>query len=574
MLLTTIISILAASITGFFCIRWIRTATEQTLTEQLEINLKSSIQEKAVSVDAKLSHYEKYIEYIKDSIINLFEHEEEMIAHGQVINPPTDTTEYSMSRAVASFDTDVESLTDEMRFYSNLESIWEPILKENEGIITSLFLGTNDGLLVTYDRYSSLNCPPEGQEVIYNYYVSEWYKRGIKENDIILTGVYMDFRGAGLTITAASGVKDANGDLVGVIGLDFDISALYSEIFAWDLDEDIFVFALDHADNIISPDSDTIVLKDYTGLTLDELDELKMDADGIMNKHNSVYVCIPITSVGWTLCASVPQYTIQHSIHNSDEVIRQAVLVFILIVLVILLIAIAAVNHAVRSITYPLELLGRDIKIISDGDLTYRASVYRNDEIGDITSGMNEMVDRLNFTLNELISSQQHADAMSRLATMDSLTGMQNKTSFDRHSELLRQELAEGDKEFGFVVLDLNNLKLINDNYGHEKGDMAIIRLCHIICEIFVHSPVFRVGGDEFVVIVKNEDYKNVEALVNKFKAKVRITSRDRNAEPWDRVSAAVGYALYDEDIDSDLQSVFDRADKEMYHCKRQMKAA
>jgi diguanylate cyclase (GGDEF)-like protein len=184
------------------------------------------------------------------------------------------------------------------------------------------------------------------------------------------------------------------------------------------------------------------------------------------------------------------------------------------------------------------------------------------------------MVDRLNFTMNELISSQQHADAMSRLATMDSLTGMQNKTSFDRHSELLKQGLDEGEKEFGFVMLDLNNLKLINDNYGHEKGDMAIIRLCHIICEIFVHSPVFRVGGDEFVVIVKNEDYKNVETLVNRFKARVHVTSRDRTADPWDRVSAAVGYALYDEKVDSDLQSVFDRADKEMYQCKRQMKAA
>ena len=574
MLLTTIISILAASITGFFCIRWIRTATEQTLTEQLEINLKSSIQEKTVSVASKLSHYEKYIEFISDSITNMFIQEEEMIANGRLFYPPTDTTDYKLSRAVVSADTDVESLTDEILFYSNLESIWEPILKENEGIITSLFLGTNDGLLVTYDRYSSLNCPPEGQEVIYNYYVSEWYKRGIKENDIILTGVYMDFRGAGLTITAASGVKDANGDLVGVIGLDFDISALYSEIFAGDLDEDIFVFALDHADNIISPDSDTIVLKDYTGLTLDELDELKMDADGIMNKHNSVYVCIPITSVGWTLCASVPQHTIQQSIHSSDEMIRKAALVFILIVLVILLIAVVAVNSSVRAITYPLELLGRDIKIISDGDLSYRASVYRNDEIGDITSGMNEMVDRLNFTMNELISSQQHADAMSRLATMDSLTGMQNKTSFDRHSELLKQGLDEGEKEFGFVMLDLNNLKLINDNYGHEKGDMAIIRLCHIICEIFVHSPVFRVGGDEFVVIVKNEDYKNVEALVERFKAKIRVTSRDRSADPWDRVSAAVGYALYNEELDSDLQSVLDRADKEMYQCKRQMKAA
>lgn len=108
---------------------------------------------------------------------------------------------------------------------------------------------------------------------------------------------------------------------------------------------------------------------------------------------------------------------------------------------------------------------------------------------------MNEMVDRLNFTLNELKSSQQHADAMSRLATLDSLTGIRNKTAFDEQTKVLTEEIERGEKRFGFVLLDLNNLKAINDNFGHEKGDLAIKKLCDIICEVFVHSPVFRVGG-------------------------------------------------------------------------------
>jgi diguanylate cyclase (GGDEF)-like protein len=241
-------------------------------------------------------------------------------------------------------------------------------------------------------------------------------------------------------------------------------------------------------------------------------------------------------------------------------------------VVLILLITLFAVNKSVKSVIKPLELLEQDIKIITDGNLDYRATVYRNDEIGDITSGMNAMVDRLNFTLKELMSSQQQADAMSRLATLDSLTGVKNKTAFDRASENLEEGLRRGEKEFGFVLVDLNNLKLINDNYGHDKGDVAIKKLCRIICVIFNHSPVYRVGGDEFIVILLNEDYRNIDTLMAAYQEKIREVTEDSSAEPWERVSAAIGYALYDEKLDSGTDSLFSRADKEMYINKKHMK--
>ena len=571
-LLTTILSILAVSITGFFCIRWIRSATEATLTEQLEINMKNVMQEQVRSIDARLEHFEKYMELIVDYIENMYKNKKEMVSGGKMYYSPVDTDEYALTRAFASADLTEEQLEDELLFFSNLESICDPIAKENDGLITTLYAGTTDGLLTSYDKYSYLSCPPEGEDLVYNYFVSEWYKRGMKEDGIVYTDVYMDFQGRGLTITLASGFEDSNGETAGVVGMDFDLSALYDELFATDVENGTFTFALDREDTLISPDSDTLDLKAYTGLSLDELDELKADPDGIMEKDDSVYISVPIERVGWTLCACVPKEAIQQSIHETDSSIRSAVVVFIAVVVLILLAAVIAVNKSVRAVTYPLELLEKDIKIISDGDLSYRATVYRNDEIGDITSGMNEMVDRLNFTLNELMSSQMHADAMSRLATQDTLTGIRNKTAFDEQVKILAEELKRGEKEFGFAMLDLNNLKMINDNYGHKNGDTAIKKLCHIICEVFSHSPVFRVGGDEFVVVLKNEDYQNIESLEERFKETIRSTSGDMTAEPWNRVSAAIGYALYDEALDSGTESVLSRADAEMYLCKKKMK--
>ena len=571
-LLTTIVSILLVSIIGVICIRWLRIDTRRTLTEQLEINLKNVVQERVATIEAKQAHYDKYIELLKDTIENMYTKEEELISYGRTVPPPTGTHDYEFYRTFASAKLTESALRRDICFFSNLEFTIEPIARENSDMITSIYIGTKSGLLLSYDRYSYLTFPAAGNESVYNFYFSEWYQQGIEQDGVSCTGVYMDFQGRGLTVTLVSRFRDSRGEPAGVICMDFDLSALCNKMLSTGSDDGVFVFALDQNETIISPDSDTLDLQEYTGLTLDELDALKADSDGIMEKGDSVYVCLPVERTGWTLCACVPKDIIQARIHDADLSIWRAILVFIVLVLLILIVAVISVNKSILSVTRPLTQLERDIKIISDGDLQYRALVYRNDEIGDITSGMNEMVDRLNFTLNELKSAQQQADAMGRLATLDSLTGVRNKTAFDRQMDALSDELEKGAADFGFVMLDLNNLKLINDNFGHDKGDLAIKNLCHIVCEDFAHSPVYRVGGDEFVVVLKGADYQNIKTLVKRFKEKSRISSARRNVPPWDRISAAIGYALYDENLDGTPEIVLSRADKEMYICKKSMK--
>ena len=572
MLLTTIVSILLVSIIGIICIRWLRSDTRRTLTEQLEMHLKNVVQERVGTIEAKQAHYDKYIELLTDTIENMYAREEELIASGREVPPPSGSEEFELYRIFASSKLTETGLGREIRFFSNLEPLWDPIARENSDLVTSIYVGTKSGLLLCYDRYSRLAVPTEGKERVYNYYYSEWYQKGMQADGVFCTGVYMDFLGRGLTVTLVSRFRDSSGEPAGVVCMDFDLAALYKETFSSDLENAVFAFALDQNETIIAPDSDTLDLQAYTGLTLDELDELKADPDGVMEKGDAVYVCVPMERAGWTLCASVPMEAIQERIHDADLSIWRAVLVFLVLVSLILITAVISVNKSILSVTRPLGQLERDIKIISDGDLKYRAAVYGNDEIGDITSGMNEMVDRLNFTLNELKSAQQQADAMGRLATRDSLTGVRNKTAFDRQTKTMTEELGKGETDFGFVMLDLNNLKLINDNFGHDKGDLAIKNLCHIICEVFAHSPVYRVGGDEFVVILKGPDYRNIETLVKRFKEKIRQSSARKGAPIWERSSAAIGCALFDANLDDGPESVLARADKEMYICKKIMK--
>ena len=177
-------------------------------------------------------------------------------------------------------------------------------------------------------------------------------------------------------------------------------------------------------------------------------------------------------------------------------------------------------------------------------------------------------------TTKKLGEVQEHADAMSELANKDALTGIRNKTAYDKEIRRVEWEMQDNpDKKFGIAMIDLNFLKRINDTYGHEQGNIAIKKLCRMVCVIFDHSPVFRIGGDEFVAVLENDDYKNVDLLVAEFNAQLKEMANDESLEPWERISAAIGIAHYNASTDSSVANVFKRADKAMYNRKKEMKA-
>lgn len=132
-------------------------------------------------------------------------------------------------------------------------------------------------------------------------------------------------------------------------------------------------------------------------------------------------------------------------------------------------------------------------------------------------------------------------------------------------------QIKAGHQELGVVMVDLNNLKLINDEFGHKMGDSYIIGCCRQICEAFKHSPVYRIGGDEFVVVLQGTDYENRHALVEALKKRYDEIMKNSDKKPWERYSAAVGMAELSSD-DGTIDLVFKRADRAMYRDKKRMK--
>ena len=178
------------------------------------------------------------------------------------------------------------------------------------------------------------------------------------------------------------------------------------------------------------------------------------------------------------------------------------------------------------------------------------------------------------FKTNEkLKTTEALAKEMNELAIKDPLTGIRNKTAYDREVSRLTWQIHQGQTDFGIAMIDLNYLKHINDTFGHEQGNKAIKSLSKIICHIFEHSPVFRIGGDEFVVILENSDFNNINSLYAEFLRVMEVEKKHTESKPWETVSAAIGVAIFESGRDRTVQNVFERADKAMYNFKRAMKA-
>ena len=239
-----------------------------------------------------------------------------------------------------------------------------------------------------------------------------------------------------------------------------------------------------------------------------------------------------------------------------------------------------------RFILHPLNALSDAATRYCTPDENERSTfedldIHTKDEIENLYQSMIQMEHDIDNYINNLVQTQEklrdtrlEADLMSDLAHRDALTGIRNKLAYEQEMLRLEHDRTMGDTQFGIAVVDLNDLKLINDRYGHDCGDVALRTLSNLICTVFTHSPVFRIGGDEFVVILRNNDYDKVDELVAEFRRQIE---EFKNAEahefkPWERISAAIGYVRYDPELDSDAASTFHRADKQMYACKQQMK--
>lgn len=154
------------------------------------------------------------------------------------------------------------------------------------------------------------------------------------------------------------------------------------------------------------------------------------------------------------------------------------------------------------------------------------------------------------------------------MAFKDVLTGVKSKLAYTETEKELDESIATGKSvPFSVVVCDVNGLKYINDTYGHKAGDEYIQKAAKMICELFVHSPVYRTGGDEFVVILSDADYLNRSMIMKR----LHNTSVENIKNGGVVVSG--GISDFEPGVSENFKSVFEKADALMYQEKKILKS-
>lgn len=166
----------------------------------------------------------------------------------------------------------------------------------------------------------------------------------------------------------------------------------------------------------------------------------------------------------------------------------------------------------------------------------------------------------------DLEAEKENTDNFRNMASTDSMTGVRNKHAYSEMEAYLNQKIRQNDLDkLAIVVCDINGLKIVNDTLGHAAGDKLIKDACSLICEYFTHGAVYRIGGDEFVVILQEKGYDTMKEVITEINRVIEENIKKKE------VVISIGYSELTNE-DQLVHDVFERADQMMYKRKQELK--
>lgn len=319
---------------------------------------------------------------------------------------------------------------------------------------------------------------------------------------------------------------------IGIIGMDFDYTVLTERVHEIKVYENGFAHLQIDETVVCGCDS--------------ECEQNTMDKTKYMHASKEL-------KNGMTLVLSASYNDIRQIRYEISFKILFAVLILSVFFTVVAIIVVRKIIASLKKIT------DASIKL-SNGDYNVEFVNSNVSEIELLNTAFENMATHLH----------EHEKELRFSANRDSLSGLRNTTSYKRWVAELDKEIENKTANFGVVVFDLNQLKETNDVYGHDVGNKLIVAAAKVISDIFKRSPVFRIGGDEFLAILRHRDLEDCEKLFAQFDlecAKTFIEEKDEIP-----ISIARGFARFEPEQDLHFNDVFKRADNAMYENKRKNK--
>lgn len=413
------------------------------------------------------------------------------------------------------------------------------------------------------------------EEKLFDPRVRPWYQAGQSTLDDTWTSVYIDFGTQDLVATRARQVLNDEGDAEGVVATDMSLKALNDFVSNLELSPSGLAFIIEPDGNLIASSCSTNVKKDRNGqntrVNAAESEHLllatiyKQLVPFFSNaQSNTLPVTFSFTDMSgenihvafdrfedgagltWINVVAMPSEDFMQGI--SKNVIRTISIGILATILVILL-----GLWIVHWVTADLKILSRAVNRVDSGVVEEPVKIQRKDEIGELAKSFS---------------------AMQRRLQTDYLTELPNRYAFEQYlqASIERFQKEERGTPFAILFIDLNNFKLINDRFGHDAGDQALIEFAlRLRTHVRQDDFVARYAGDEFVAVLNNiesaNDLKPIRKNIEKALA-APLKSVDSSAL---KLGGAIGEAHFPEDADN-APNLIIVADNNMYAHKAKIK--
>ena len=489
-LLISVAGLLLTSAVGLFSMLRIKGDSENALIRQMNQNLLNVVKDKADLADSELGKYADYIRDFSSYIHDLYQHPEEYVQR-EVFPPDAASAGVcTMQRYLVSPDISVEATAQERRLLGNLEQLWAPVLSGSKDMITTIYVGTQSGFLLSYDDCADLGVTPGSDESYFDYFQSSWYTSAMEAGTVLFTDTYPDAYGRGLMISCAAPFYDAQDQFAGVVCMDILIGDMTSYVIDVALGEGAYAFLVNASGDIIaSADMKASAgafesILDASSAVYEVSAPIINGETGVMLTSGGVYYAYtPISSANWKFCVHIPESLVLAPVKAMERNIIAAIFAFVAALALIIFCVVLMVRCFSRQLTAPLTALGQDVQTISSGDLDYRAVIRSNDEIGDLAGSFNNMAASLKQHIENLTAVTAEKERIG--AELDVATHIQKsmlpcifppfpeRKEFDVYATMNPAKEVGGDFYDFFMVDDTHLAVVIADVSG--KGVPAAL---------------------------------------------------------------------------------------------------
>ncbi len=391
------------------------------LKEQIESNLLTITESKAEYASSQFGRLAGYVRQYASYLHYLYLNEEQY-KPVEVLPPDNKNAgKLVLMRDFANDNIRLLDVKDEIDLLGNVEPMFASAMSVDGDIITTIYLGTESGVMISYDKYSDSG-ESQGN---YNFFESSWYTQAKEAETLIFTDTYLDGYGRGETISCAAPFYDAADNFAGVVSMDVLISDINDSVIAMDYVNGAYAFLLDTNGKVIAaPEAfrDTVgnnIVTDDNARLHGIADQILSGKSGIAATDQAYYAYAPIEGIDWILGVYFPTSVITEktdditaviSENTSDtaQSIQNSILLAITIFVagfIIIVIGVYFISKVFADrVVQPLQILQEDVQMISEGNLEHRAKIIQDDEIGELANAFNNMSASLQEYIKNLSS--------------------------------------------------------------------------------------------------------------------------------------------------------------------------